>query len=117
MLRLNPWDDYISDRIDLQQEFEISAMNIFANWFWKYEPWSTTRTFFNDHFLRRFNPAPSFYLAHPKRGSLERYHSFEPLMNFVNQKKFVSSIVVGTTKPSHLKEIVQWLGDSQKEDN
>lgn len=49
MLKLNPWENRISSRIDLHSKFEINAMNIFGNFFWKYKPWALVRTFLNAH--------------------------------------------------------------------
>lgn len=109
MIRLNPWDDKISSRFDLHSIFEINAMNIFANWFWKYRAWNPTRAFLNAYMFRKFNPVPSFYLNHPNRESLSEYQDFDALVRFAYNYSFVKNIVIGTTNPLHLELLVNQM--------
>ena len=109
MVRLNPWDEVIETRKDLLGKIDITGMNIFANGFWNYQEWGRIRAFTAAHFRHEFNPAPSYYLDHPRKKEFEKYHDFKKLLFFALSKKYLTDVVIGTTRESHLRSIVEWV--------
>jgi hypothetical protein len=106
MVRVNPWDVEILERKDLIGKYSIIGMNVFANWFWNYRPWSVPRSTINAYLFRRFNPAPTNYISHPEREKLKHMQNFDQLMSFTLSCDFLKAFVIGTNNSSHLAQVV-----------